>query len=173
MGFARFAATAALLCLFLGLSLPLTPGLVDWLMNGGRPDQNSGHYVAQVFDDILPYDRVLSSRYLKGTARRCTHAIVRLGDHPPTDPPRAPIKMNREFRFGGLWRPTPVLAPDGVDLLEACRNEIGGQWTDQLKDLLGAPGAYYVRDLSDGSLHVYAPTARIAARVGGTAKSWF
>ena len=77
------------------------------------------------------------------------------------------MRRNRDFRFGGVWRPTPVVFADTPALkpVETCVGYVGRSLSAEILRILQRPGAFYYRDLTDGTLHLYAPNARIAGRV--------
>lgn len=168
----KFVAAAMVVSLALGFLVPLTPSLIHWLLTGGEPHQETQGYAPAVFDAVLPYERVLSSRFSRQTSpRACSHVFVRLRQDPPQSPPRSSLGTDRDHRFGGLWRPTPArfTFTPGADPLEDCRSVIGSTLANRISMLLREPGAYYYHDLTDGVLHLYAPTARIAGRLNTVA----
>lgn len=172
MGRMRFAALAAVVSLALGFLIPLTLNLIHWLLTGGEPHQETRGDAPAVFDAVLPYERVLSSRFPRQTSQRaCSHVFVRLRQNPPQSPPRPSPGTDRDHRFGGLWRPTPArfTFTPGADPLEDCRTVIGYTLTNRIAQLLRAPGAFHYHDLTDGTLHLYAPAARIARRLNAAA----
>lgn len=77
------------------------------------------------------------------------------------------LRHNRDLRFGGLWRPTPLAFADTAALepVERCVAYVGRSLSAEIGRVLREPGAQYYRDLTDGTLHLYAPAARLAGRV--------
>jgi hypothetical protein len=77
------------------------------------------------------------------------------------------MRRDRDLRVGGLWRPTPVAFADtaAFEPVETCVAFVGRSLSAVVAGVLRSEGAFYCRDLTDGTLHVYAPRARIAGRV--------
>ncbi|MGB2892176.1 MAG: hypothetical protein WBC03_04470 [Albidovulum sp.] len=145
-----------------------TPQIILALMSPDDPRQVSHGYAERLFDGVLPFDEVLSSRYSASAPEEsCQHVFVRLGVNAPSAPPRAALRHNRDLRFGGLWRPTPLAFADTAALepVERCVAYVGRSLSAEIGRVLREPGAQYYRDLTDGTLHLYAPAARLAGRV--------
>lgn len=125
-------------------------------------------YAAQVFGKTLPYDEVLSSRLIDSrSGPACSFVFVRLSENPPAKPPSNTLVRNRDHRFGGVWRPTPTQGVTEAvrELIDRCEDAIGRKVAADVIAALSSDGAFYARDLVDGSLHVYAPSGRLAGRV--------
>ncbi|SPH18441.1 hypothetical protein DEA8626_01979 [Defluviimonas aquaemixtae] len=137
-------------------------------LSGTQSGYASSGYASQVFGNVVAFDEVLSSR-LVGRTRipACSLVFVRLSANPPTKPPTITLNRNRSYRFGGAWQPTPMREATPVvdDLLGYCGEAIGKTAAAELRTALSSEGSYYTRDLVDGSVHVYAPTLRLAGRV--------
>ncbi len=52
-----------------------------------------------------------------------------------------------------------------VEPVERCVACVGRSLSAEIGRVLREPGALYYRDLTDGTLHLYAPGARLAGRV--------
>jgi hypothetical protein len=125
-------------------------------------------YAAQVFGNTLSYDEVLSSRLIDRTSSpACSFVFVRLSENPPAKPPSNTLVRNRDHRFGGVWRPTPTQGVTEAvgDLIDRCEDAIVRKVAAEVVTVLSNDGAFYARDLVDGSLHVYAPSGQLAGRV--------
>lgn len=145
-----------------------SPQIIHELMAQTGARQVSHGYAERLFDGVLSFEEVLSSRYSDhARGESCQHAFVRLGADAPSRPPRAALRRNRDLRFGGVWRPTPVAFADTAAFapVERCVAYVGPTLSAEIGRVLREPGAHYYRDLTDGTLHIYAPAARLAGRV--------
>ena len=145
-----------------------SPQIIGALMAQRDPVQVSLGYAERLFEGVLSFESVLSSRYMdKEPDGVCEHVFVRLAASPPSRPPASAMRHDRDFRFGGVWRPTPVAFADTPALkpVETCVSYVGRSLAAEVLRVLRQPGAFYYRDLTDGTLHLYAPRARMAGRV--------
>ena len=127
-------------------------------------------YAAQVFDGLLPYDRVLASRRWNPpfAGWGCTFAVVELGE----DAPAAPVSRGADeagwsFARGGDWQPTPAapLKDTTRDAIDACAGDIGAEATAKIAAALSREGSWYLRDPVGETVHVYSPLEGVAARI--------
>jgi hypothetical protein len=67
---------------------------------------------------------------------------VRLGVNAPSAPPRAGLRHDRDLRFGGLWRPTPVAFADSAafEPVERCVAYVGRSLSAEIGRVLREPG---------------------------------
>jgi hypothetical protein len=128
-------------------------------------------YAAQVFDGLIPYDRVLASRRwnppgLSGWG--CSYAVVALGPAAPEVPGRRdPGAAGWEFAWGGDWQPTPA-APLGDttrDAVDACTPHFDPDTAARLAVALSEPGSWYVRDAVGETVHIHSVPQGVAARI--------
>ncbi len=128
------------------------------------------HYADAVFAPILSDYTVLASRAyhrLGGEGWDCTYAIVTLPTDAPAMPPEPLGDANWHLRFGGDWRPTPAppLGDTTRDALDFCARYFDAGTNATLARAIADPEGWYTRDLVGETLSLYAPQARIAARI--------
>lgn len=153
--------------------LVLMAHAIPLLLGGVKSEENvdsvplSRGYEKKVFDGVLTYEELLSSRYSDAPNEPCEHVFVRLTPDSSLAPPRSPAMRDRKFRFGGIWRRSPIASEDTATLepVAHCVAFIGTTLANAVTDALRQDGAFYYRDLTDGTLHVYAPESRIAGRI--------
>ncbi len=161
---------AVLLVLLLCATVLIVRGrFLDEVFGTARPPNfYQPDYAHAVFDGVLAFDDILSSQYTNGkVVPKCSHVFVRLTENPPLDPPAPRALTDRLFRFGGIWRPTPMLLQSsfGDDPLTQCWAALPSDIVAEIKDAFLTPGAFYARDLTDGTYHLYASTRRLAGRI--------
>jgi hypothetical protein len=157
-----------LLAVFLSV-LALLALLLAW--PAWRRAAEDPRYAAEVFDGLVPYDRVFASRRWNppwANGWGCTYALVALNEAGPGTPGQRETSVaGWEDAWGGEWLPTPAarLGDATRDAMDACASHFDPDTAARLKAALATSGSWYVRDRVGETVHLYALKHGIVARV--------
>jgi hypothetical protein len=131
---------------------------------------SSTNAARDLFDDVVPYDRVITSVAASTSVQKpsnCTVVIVRLTADAPAEPPSLDRTRPDDLQFGGDWRPTPDLRklPRGRDPMVVCTTAMTDATRRALTDALTTPGGFYIRPIAGIALQIYSPAKRLAVVV--------
>ena len=144
-------------------------------MWGARPKLGPRHdvaYAEAVFGGVVPYYDVLTSRryvYLGNPTRlSCDFVVVRMAPDPSLQPPRPDFARPDAAQFGGLWQPSPGInsLTARASPLDHCQTVMFPGVADDLRAALELPDSWVARDPLGRTMFIYAPGARMAARIG-------
>ena len=141
-----------------------------------RNNRDDPFYAAYYFDDLLAYDRIIASRFWRNLDYlSCKYGVVSLSAEPAAQPAilvqQDTDGLNRDHIWPQPeeWQSTPmaVASADGWDISDFV-TYCGKQWPDgeaeRVSAALKIAGSFYAVRGTD-TLFIYAPTARIAARI--------
>ena len=137
-----------------------------------RSARDDPDYAAAYFDGVIPYDRVVASKYRGNTIYwSCTFAGVELAPDGPSTPPAVPDRGDWRLRWPDPdeWVWTPLIDDDPEDMLTPLDvvNECASDWPnaagERLAEALSRPGSFYV-DRGD-TVTIFAPAVGLAARI--------
>jgi hypothetical protein len=143
-----------------------------WRAGLNRTPLHDVAYADAVFGDVLPFTSILASRqdvYLGlPTKLVCDFAVVRTVQQAAHMPPKPDFTRLDRTQFGGLWQPSPGIVSLTAlpSPLDHCQDVMFPGVADALRIALELQGSWVAYDPLRRTMHIYAPAAQVAARIG-------